>query len=63
MTLPDEQEAMLSDLLARQREGQIDAEGRRRLGDLMRVYENGLLRKAQALRLAVERGLREPLTS
>lgn len=61
MTLPEEQDAMLSNLLTRQREGQIDSEGRRQLGELMRIYENGLLRKAQALRVAVERGLREPL--
>jgi len=27
----------------------------------MRIYEHGLLRKAQALRVAVQRGLREPL--
>lgn len=62
MKLSEEQDEMLSDLLVRQREGQIDAEGRRQLGELMRIYENGLLRKAQALRVAVERGLREPLT-
>ena len=34
---------------------------RRRLDELMHVYEQGLLRKAQALRVAVQRGLREPL--
>jgi hypothetical protein len=28
---------------------------------LMHVYEHGLLRKAQALRVAVQRGLRAPL--
>lgn len=62
MKYSDEQDAILSDLLARQRENQIDSEGRRQLNDLMRVYERGLLRKAQALRVAVERGLREPLS-
>jgi hypothetical protein len=59
MTLPEEQDAMLSELLACQREGRIDLEGRRQLGELMRIYENGLLRKAQASRIAIERGLKE----
>jgi hypothetical protein len=62
MKFSDEQDEALSDLLARQREGQLDSEGRLQLSDLMRIYERGLLRKAQALRVAVERGLREPLS-
>jgi antitoxin component of RelBE/YafQ-DinJ toxin-antitoxin module len=62
MKLSDEQDATLSDLLARQRENQLDNEGRRQLNELMRVYERSLLRKAQALRISVERGLREPLS-
>ncbi|MEO6726715.1 MAG: hypothetical protein ABIU20_00175 [Blastocatellia bacterium] len=61
MQMGEEQDAELSDLLARQREGQLDAKGRRQLSELMQVYERGLLRKSQALRVAVERGLREPL--
>lgn len=55
------QEATLGDLLARNREGTLDAEGQRQLDELMRIYEHGLLRKSQALRVAVQRGLREPL--
>jgi len=62
MKFSDEQDAPLSDLLARQRENRLDSEGRRQLNELMRNYERGLLRKAQALRVAVERGLREPLS-
>ena len=57
---PEEQE-VLSDLLVRSREGQLDAAGQERLEALMEGYEQGLLRKAQALRVAVQRGLREPL--
>jgi hypothetical protein len=37
------------------------AVGQERLDALMGGYERGLLRKAQALRVAVQRGLREPL--
>ena|SRR5262245_44246186 len=61
MKFSDEQDATLSDLLMRRRENQLDSEGRRQLDKLMRAYERGLLRKSQALRVAVERGLREPL--
>jgi len=62
MKFSDEQDARLSDLLARQRENQLDSEERRQLNEMMLIYEKGLLRKAQALRVAVERGLREPLS-
>lgn len=39
----------------------LDAEGQRELDELMGLYERGLLRKSQALRVAVRRDLREPL--
>ncbi len=61
MKLSEEQNLALSKLLAQQRENQLDDVGRQQLDELMRIYERGLLRKAQALRVAVERGLREPL--
>ena len=61
LRLTDEQEAGLSELLERSRESGLDAEGRRKLDELMRLYEHGLLRKSRALKVAVERGLREPL--
>jgi hypothetical protein len=61
LQLTAEQQATLSDLLAQNRENTLDTEGRRQLDELMRIYEHGLLRKAQALRVAVQRGLREPL--
>ena len=63
LQLTPRQQATLSELLARNREDKLDAEGRRELDELMRLYEHGLLRKAQALRVAVQRGLREPLQS
>jgi dsDNA-binding SOS-regulon protein len=61
LQLTDEQQAVLSDLLAKNQDKTLDAGGRRQLDALMRIYERGLLRKAQALRVAVQRGLREPL--
>lgn len=61
LELSDEQRSALSDLLERNRENSLDEQDRRHLDELMRVYEHGLLRKAQALRVAVQRRLLEPL--
>jgi hypothetical protein len=61
LRLTEEQDANLSELLERNREGTLDAAGQRKLDEMMRLYERGLLRKSQALRVAVQRGLREPL--
>jgi hypothetical protein len=49
LRLPPDQQAAMSDLLERNRENMLDNDERHRL------------RKAQALRVAVQRGLREPL--
>ncbi len=51
------EEEDLGDLLDRNREGQLGPEERARLDKLMRGYRAGLVRKAQALKLAVQRGL------
>jgi hypothetical protein len=56
-----EQQEELGDLLARNREGLLDKAGRTRLDELMHIYRRGMVRKAQALKVAVERGLRSPL--
>ena len=61
LQLTSEQQAILNDLLIKNREDMLDGEECRQLDEMMRIYEHGLLRKAQALRVAVQRGLREPL--
>jgi KaiC/GvpD/RAD55 family RecA-like ATPase len=61
LRLTDEQDVSLSELLERNRESTLDADGHRELDEMMRLYEHGLLRKSQALKVAVRRGLREPL--
>ncbi|HKR01616.1 MAG TPA: hypothetical protein VJT09_13135 [Pyrinomonadaceae bacterium] len=61
LQLTEGQQAILDDLLTRNREGTLDAEGQKQLDELMRLYEHGLLRKSQALRVAVQRELIEPL--
>src|SRR3990172_1747517 len=52
---PDDQ-AELTDLLEQNREGQLDSQARPRLETLMTNYQQGLLRKARAWRIAVARG-------
>lgn len=55
------QDQRLSTLLHRQQAGELSDMERSEMLALMQVYLDGLLRKAQALREAVRRGLREPL--
>jgi len=55
------QQTELSELLERNREEQLDASLRERLQGLMAEYQRGTLRKAQALKTAVGRGLKTGL--
>jgi hypothetical protein len=61
MQMEPEQQEALSELLARNREGQLDNKQVNQLDELMQVYRSGLVRKARALKVAVERGLRPAL--
>ncbi|MBI3971437.1 MAG: hypothetical protein HY332_09120 [Chloroflexi bacterium] len=63
LQMSDEEQAELSDLLAQQREGTLSNAGRARLDALMDTYRRGMVRKAQALKVAVERGLQPPLNA
>ena len=49
-------------LLARNREGHLDDTDHAMLDALMQMYRRGLVRKAQAWKVAVARGLRGTLT-
>jgi hypothetical protein len=62
MQMTDEEQSELSYLLVRNREGQLDNTGHARLDALMQTYRRGLVRKAQAWKVAVARGLRTALT-
>jgi hypothetical protein len=55
------QQQELGTLLAAQREGKLSNVDRGQLDDLMKIYRRGLVRKAQALQVAVKRGLKSPL--
>jgi predicted DNA-binding protein len=57
LQLEPEQDQRLSDLLDRQQEGIITEAEQIELSSLMQVYQEGLLRKATALKEAVQRGL------
>jgi hypothetical protein len=62
LRMSDEQQEELSALLALQREQALGAAERLRLDDLMAIYRRGMVRKARAVQVAVDRGLQPPLT-
>ena len=61
LQMQPEQDQMLSELLYNQQAGTLADTEHSELLALMQVYQEKLLLKAQALREAVQRGLREPL--
>lgn len=61
LRLDSAQQAELGDLLERQREGLLAGAERARLDALLDIYQQGMLQKARALKVAVERGLQPPL--
>ncbi|BDA66077.1 hypothetical protein CAL7716_002430 [Calothrix sp. PCC 7716] len=56
-----DQQELFSDLQARNTEGQLNQVETQQLDELMQVYRRGLVRKARALKVAVERGLKSSL--
>jgi hypothetical protein len=63
LQLPESQQETLHELLEKNGEGELTPLERKYLDDLMDVYNDALLTKAKAMRVAVERGLIEPLSS
>jgi hypothetical protein len=59
--MPAEQTARLSALSAKQRAGKLTAHEPQELGDLLQIYNEGWLRKTDALVEAIRRGLMEPI--
>ncbi|WP_373526582.1 hypothetical protein [Nostoc sp.] len=57
-----QQQEVFSQLLARHGEGQLNDAEVRQLDELMQVYRRGLVSKARALKVAVERGLKPALS-
>lgn len=59
--LDSEQNEEASGLLEEQREERLDEVGRVRLNELMQIYRRGMVRRSEALVVAVKRGLIPPL--
>ncbi len=62
LRMTDEQHEEVSDLLFDQREGMIDEVGRKRLEQLLQIYDQYTLRKSEAFVVAVQRGLKFSLS-
>jgi hypothetical protein len=60
-SMPEPQDDRLSELLAKQREGELTLEEPQELESLMQIYNEGWLRKTAGLVEAVKRGLMEPM--
>lgn len=61
MQLDERQQEALDVLFDKQRESRLTEADTQELQFLMKLYRRGLLRKAKALKVAVERGLMAPL--
>lgn len=57
------QQILVDELQEKNGEGALTIDERKQFDSLMEIYEDALLRKAQAFRVAVERGLMPPLSS
>ena len=63
MQLDEPQQEALDTLLEKQREDELTSADSQELQFLMKLYRRGLIRKAKALKIAVDRGLISPLSA
>jgi hypothetical protein len=63
LQIEPQQQELLSNLLVQNQAGQLSSTEAEQLEQLMKIYRRGLVRKARALKVAVEKGLRPPLES
>jgi hypothetical protein len=56
--MTDDDQTEMSQLLEQHREGLLTDPAQQRLDALMQIYRTGMVRKAEAWKIAVERGLR-----
>jgi hypothetical protein len=61
LQMSTEQQEVFSDLQIRNREEHLNELETSKLNELMQIYRGGLVRKAQAINVAVKRGLMPPL--
>jgi hypothetical protein len=62
LQMPESQQETLHELLEKNGAGELTPLEKKYLDELMEVYNDALLTKAKAMRIAVERGLMEPLS-
>ena len=62
LEMSPEQQEELSNLLVIHREGELSDGEQQSLERLMQIYRRGLVRKAEAIKVAVARGLMPPLS-
>jgi hypothetical protein len=63
LKMPPKQQKQLHKLLDKNGEGELTSVEKNKLDEMMEVYNDALLTKARAMRVAVERGLMKPLSS
>lgn len=62
LKMPAKQQKVLHKLMEKNGEGELTNVEKKELDAMMEIYEEATLRKSQALRVAVERGLIPPLS-
>ena len=60
MQMPNDEQSELSALMTQNRDNQLTPNDLERLEELMQIYRRGLVRKAEAMKIAVQRGLKLP---
>lgn len=63
LKMPTKQQKVLHKLLEKNGEGELTDVETKQLDAMMEIYEQATLRKSEALRVAVERGLMKPLSA
>lgn len=63
MQMDESSQSELSELLAQNREDNLDASSSQRLEQLMGIYRYNMVRKAEAFKIATERRLIPPLNT
>ncbi len=61
LQMPEQEQTQMSLLLGKQRESTLQPGELEQLDGLLQIYRRGMVRKAEALKVAVERGLRARL--
>lgn len=61
LQMDNQQQDNLYELLAKQKENTLGSVETEELERLMQIYRHGMVQKARAIRLAVERGIMQPL--